>query len=123
VEEFSEFFRNAGKPNGECRIIQGSEKELHMIAYQALGPFFIAALLVCSAQAHGQSTTDTSAGVTGEHLSTGETIAVPDALPRAALEAEVDAEVDESLKDADTALDAEPASGGEATGAPNLDID
>jgi hypothetical protein len=94
-----------------------------MIAHQAVGPFFIAALLVCSTQAHGQTTTDTSTGVSAEHLSTGETIAVPDARPSAALEAEVNAEVDESLKDADTALDAEPATGGEATRAPNLDPD
>jgi hypothetical protein len=86
-----------------------------MIVHQALGPFFTAALIVCSTQAQGQTTTDTSTGVSAEHLSTGETIAVPDARPSAALEAEVNAEVNESLKDG------EPATGGEATSVPKLD--
>jgi hypothetical protein len=86
-----------------------------MIAHQALGPLFIAALLVFSTQAHGQTATDTSTGVTAEHLSTGETIALPDAEPSAALEAEVNAEVTESLNEGD------PAIGQEATSAPKSD--
>jgi hypothetical protein len=77
-----------------------------MIARQAVGSFFMVAVLVCASQVHAQTTPETSAGVTAEHVD-GETIAVPNAKPSAALDAEVESEVDASLKDTESALEAE----------------